>query len=111
MPEQDLDLVRSALAELTELRGWASSQTPRNMLLALTARVGAVAGHLQFAPEQAAPEPADPELAGEIADCLVYLLALSDTLRVDAVEEAVRRLRTAVAETETETDGQQTVGT
>ena len=79
MPEHDLDRVRSALAELTERHGWASMQTPRNMALALTARVGAVAGHLQFAPEQAGPEPTDPELAGEIADCLVYLLALSDT--------------------------------
>ena len=107
MPEQDLDQVRTALAELTVIKGWASMQTPRNMALALTARVGAVAGHLQFAAEQAAPEPAGPELTGEIADCLVYLVALSDTLRVDAVEEAVRRLRTAVAET----DGQQTVGT
>jgi NTP pyrophosphatase (non-canonical NTP hydrolase) len=103
VPQQDLDRVRTALAELTVIKGWASMQTPRNMALALTARVGAVAGHLQFAAEQAAPEPADPELAGEIADCLVYLVALADSLQVDGIAES----KTAAADP----DGQQTVGT
>ena len=95
MPEQDLDRVRSALAELTAANGWASMQTPRNMALALTARVGAVAGHLQFAPELVGPEPVDQDLIGEIADCQVYLLALADSLQIDVVGEAVRRLTSA----------------
>ena len=95
MPEQDLDRVRSALAALTTANGWAPLQTPRNMTLALTARVGAVAGHLQFAPELGGTEPVDPALAGEIADCQVYLLALADSLRIDIVGEAVRQLTSA----------------
>ena len=94
MPEQDLERVRSALAELTAANGWAPLQTPRNMALALTARVGAVAGHLQFAPELGS-EPVDQDLVGEIADCQVYLLALADSLQIDVVGEAVRRLTSA----------------
>jgi hypothetical protein len=36
-----LDDLRDAFAELTALHGWAPLQTPRNLLLALTGRVGA----------------------------------------------------------------------
>jgi hypothetical protein len=96
MSEKDLDLVRSAIAELTELKGWAPLQTPRNMTLALTAGVGAVAGHLQFAPDQADPGPADPALAAAIADCMVYLVLLADSLGIDAIDHAVRTIQSAV---------------
>ena len=37
-----------------------------------------------------------PELRDELADCLVYLVALSDALGVDLVDDAVTRLRSAV---------------
>ena len=37
-----------------------------------------------------------PELRDELADCLVYLVALADALAVDVVDDAVTRLRGAV---------------
>ena len=37
-----------------------------------------------------------PELRDELADCLVYLVALSDALDVDVVDDAVTRIRGAV---------------
>ena len=49
----DLDDLRSAFAELTALHGWAPLQTPRNLLLALTGRVGAVASLVQWEPSPA----------------------------------------------------------
>ena len=91
----DLDDLRSAFAELTEIHGWAPLQTPRSLLLALTGRVGAVASLLQWQPE-APPEAVSAELRDELADCLVYLVALSDALRVDVVGDAVARIRSAV---------------
>ena len=93
----DLDDLRSAFAELTRLHGWAPLQTPRSLTLALTGRVGAVASLLQWQPETpGAPEAATAELRDELADCLVYLVALSDALAVDVVGDAVTRLRRAV---------------
>ena len=91
----DLDGLRSAFAELTEIHGWAPLQTPRSLLLALTGRVGAVASLLQWQPE-APLDAVSPQLRDELADCLVYLVALSDALGVDVVDDAVTRIRGAV---------------
>jgi NTP pyrophosphatase (non-canonical NTP hydrolase) len=91
----DLDGVRSAFAELTAVHGWAPLQTPRSPTLALTGRVGAVASILQWRPE-VGPDDVTSELRDELADCLVYLVALSDALEVDVVDDAVTRIRGAV---------------
>ena len=90
-----LDEMRSAFAELTALHGWAPLQTPRNLVLALTGRIGAVASIVQWRAE-VAPDDVPSELRDELADCLVYLVALSDALGVDLVDDAVTRLRSAV---------------
>jgi NTP pyrophosphatase (non-canonical NTP hydrolase) len=90
-----LDDLRSAFAELTGIHGWAPLQTPRSLLLALTGRVGAVASLLQWQPE-AGPDAVSAELRDDLADCLVYLVALSDALGVDVVDDAVTRIRGAV---------------
>jgi dCTP diphosphatase len=90
-----LDDLRSAFAELTELHGWAPLQTPRSLLLALTGRVGAVASIVQWQPG-AGRDVVSSELRDELADCLVYLVALSDALGVDVVHDAVTRIRGAV---------------
>ncbi len=90
-----LDDLRSAFGELTAVHGWAPLQTPRNLLLALTGRVGAVASIVQWEPE-AGPAGVTPELRDELADCLVYLSALADALGVDLVHDAVTRIRGAV---------------
>ena len=90
-----LDDLRGAFAELTDLHGWAPLQTPRNLLLALTGRVGAVASLVQWDAE-IGPDTVTPDLRDEVADCLVYLVALSDALGIDVVDDAVTRLRSAV---------------
>jgi NTP pyrophosphatase (non-canonical NTP hydrolase) len=91
----DLDDLRGAFAELTALHGWAPLQTPRNLLLALTGRVGAVASLVQWDAE-AGPDVVTPELRAELADCLVYFVAMADALGVDVVDDAVSKLRGAV---------------
>jgi NTP pyrophosphatase (non-canonical NTP hydrolase) len=92
-----LDDLRIAFAELTALHGWAPLQTPRSLTLALTGRVGAVASIVQWEPEtRLGTDVVTPELRDEIADCLVYLVALADALGVDVVDDAVTRLRSAV---------------
>ena len=90
-----LDDLRTAFAELTEIHGWAPLQTPRNLLLALTGRVGAVASILQWAAEPGA-DTVTAEFRDELADCLVYLTALAGALGVDLVDDAVTRIRGAV---------------
>jgi NTP pyrophosphatase (non-canonical NTP hydrolase) len=93
-----LDDLRSAFGDLTALHGWAPLQTPRNLLLALTGRVGAVASLVQWETEPG-PDTVTPALRDELADCLVYLSALADALGVDVLDDAVARIRGAVAAT------------
>ena len=93
-----LDDLRSAFADLTDIHGWAPLQTPRSLVLALTGRVGAVASLVQWEAEPG-PDTGTPELRDEPADCLVYLVALSDALGVDVVGDAVSRIRGAVEAT------------
>jgi len=97
----DLDDLRDAFAQLTELHGWAPLQTPRNLLLALTGRVGAVASIVQWEAETG-PDAVTSQLREEVADCLVYLVALSDALGVDVVDDAVTRIRGAVENSRTQ---------
>ena len=52
MPDTDLDQLRRSYDELSALHGWSAFRTPRNMALALTGRVGAVATRLQFVGER-----------------------------------------------------------
>jgi dCTP diphosphatase len=87
--------LRRAFAELTALHGWAPLQTPRNLVLALTGRIGAVASIVQWQ-DEVGPDAVTTELRDELADCLVYLVALADSLAVDVVDDAVTRLRGAV---------------
>jgi hypothetical protein len=97
MSEHGLDQLRRVYDELVELHGWAAMRTPRNMALALTGRVGAVAAHLQFAAEgQPSRGAASPELRAELSDCLVYLVGLTDALGFDILDEAVGRVSAAV---------------
>ena len=97
----DLEAVRSVFSELTALHGWAPLQTPRSLVLALTGRVGAVASLLQWNQETPVGSAAvTPELRDELADCLVYLVALFDALEVNLVDDAVTRLRGAVESTQ-----------
>ena len=94
-----LDDLRGAFAQLTALHGWAPLQTPRSLLLALTGRVGAVASIVQWQAE-IGPDTVTPELRDEVADCLVYLVALGDALGIDVVDDAVTRIRSAVGSAE-----------
>jgi hypothetical protein len=97
LTDNDLDQLRRVYDDLVDQRGWAAFRTPRNMALALAGRVGAVASHLQFTPEdQPAAGEASAELRGELADCLVYLVGLSDALGFDVLAEAVSRVSAAV---------------
>ncbi len=89
-----LDDLRSTFAQ-PRIHGWAPLQTPHGLLLALTGRVGAVASLVQWDAELG-PDSVTPALRDELADCLVYLVALSDSLGVDVVDDAVTRIRDAV---------------
>ncbi|HVK22601.1 MAG TPA: nucleotide pyrophosphohydrolase [Actinokineospora sp.] len=74
-------------------RDWNPFHTPKNLVMALTGEVGELTELFQWlTPEQAARAGDDPDLrpqiADELADVLLYLVRLADTLGVDLIEAA-----------------------
>ncbi|MBC6446818.1 nucleotide pyrophosphohydrolase [Actinokineospora xionganensis] len=74
-------------------REWEPFHTPKNLVMALTGEVGELTELFQWlTPEQAAAAGADPalrpQISDELADVLLYLVRLADTLGVDLIEAA-----------------------
>lgn len=89
--------LRSAMALFVSERGWLKFHTPRNLVLALVGEVGELAELFQWRGEVA---PGLPEwssadrthLGEELADCLLYLVRLSDRCGVDLPAAALRKM-------------------
>jgi NTP pyrophosphatase (non-canonical NTP hydrolase) len=69
-------------------RDWGQYHTPKNLVMALSGEVGELITLFQWlTPDQAARAMRDPRLAADIkdemADVLLYLVQLADTLGVD----------------------------
>jgi NTP pyrophosphatase (non-canonical NTP hydrolase) len=79
--------------DFVKARNWEPFHTPKNLVMALTGEVGELTELFQWlTPEQAQRAGSDPELrpkvADELADVLLYLIRLADTLGVDLIEAA-----------------------
>ncbi|MDR6639475.1 NTP pyrophosphatase (non-canonical NTP hydrolase) [Paenarthrobacter nitroguajacolicus] len=96
MPSATLDELRGAFRELTDMYGWSPLQTPHSLTLALSGRVGAIASLLQFTNDQSITDENRSEMQAELADCLVYLMALADVAHVDLIAAATERIHAAI---------------
>lgn len=81
-------------------RDWSQFHDPKSLVLALVGEVGELAELFQWLPAgeaatRAAHEPLHTRIGEEIGDVLVYLLALADSLGIDAVTEAVGKIDAA----------------
>ncbi|KQR01172.1 hypothetical protein ASF72_13150 [Arthrobacter sp. Leaf141] len=96
VPGTSLDELRAAFRELSDVHGWSPLQTPHNLTLALAGRVGAIAALLQFTADEPITDETRPGIQAELADCLVYLMALGDASGVDLIGSATERIRAAI---------------
>jgi NTP pyrophosphatase (non-canonical NTP hydrolase) len=93
MPTDDLAALTTRLRAFAAARDWAPFHTPKNLARALTGEVGELVTLFQWlTPAESATAPADPDLAAqikdELADVLLYLVQLADTLGVDLLAAA-----------------------
>lgn len=89
----DFDALRRDLRAFVAERDWSRFHDPKSLLLALTAEVGELCEVFQWMPaadaaELASSGPAREQVADEIADVLIYLLHLADSVGIDPVEAA-----------------------
>lgn len=92
----DLLLLRDKLRVFAEARDWDQFHSPKNLSMALMVEAAELMEHFQWATEaqsgNLAPE-GKAAVAEELADVLLYLVRLSDKLKVDLLEAALLKLK------------------
>lgn len=88
-----LERLERRIREFAAERNWEEFRTPRNLMLALTGEVGELATLMQWIPDAsiatwAGDETNKARLEEEIADVLIYLLQLADSLGIDVARAA-----------------------
>jgi NTP pyrophosphatase (non-canonical NTP hydrolase) len=85
------DLLRTFAAE----RDWDQFHTPKNLATALSVESAELLEHFQWLKDDESrnlPAPTKEAVAEEMADVLLYLVRLADTLEVDLADAARRKI-------------------
>ncbi len=98
----DIGKVKAYLRNFARERDWEKFHTPKNLVMALSGEVGELTELFQWlTPEESARVMEDPGMAEairqELADVMIYVIRLLDTLEID-VEQALWRKLKANAE-------------
>jgi NTP pyrophosphatase (non-canonical NTP hydrolase) len=87
----DLPTLQAALRDFAAARDWQQYHTPKNLTMALIVEAAELLEHFQWDTPEESRKPA-PEKLGkirdEMADTLIYLVELADTLDVDLIAAA-----------------------
>jgi dCTP diphosphatase len=91
----DLDQLREKVRDFAAARDWDQFHSPKNLAMALSAEAGELLEVFQWLTEVQSARLDDAARAAasdEIADVLLYLVRLADTLGIDLLAEAQRKL-------------------
>jgi NTP pyrophosphatase (non-canonical NTP hydrolase) len=91
----DLIMLRDRLRAFAAERDWEQFHSPKNLSMALMVEVAELMEHFQWLTESqsaALPPKTQQEVGEELADCLLYLVRLSDRLGVDLRAAALEKL-------------------
>jgi NTP pyrophosphatase (non-canonical NTP hydrolase) len=94
-PAASLEALRNSLRRFAVDRDWLQFHTPKNLATALTVEVAELLEHFQWLREGSSAELGPARLADvrlELADVLVYLVMLADSLDVDLLQAARDKL-------------------
>ena len=92
----ELDDLRLRLREFAAARDWEQFHTPKNLAMGLVAEAAEVVEHFQWLTtvESQTLDPAKRvEVALELADVLLYLVMLADSLDIDLADVALRKIK------------------
>ena len=93
--QSDLEMLRDRLRAFADERDWEQFHSPKNLSMALMVEVAELMEHFQWLTEAQStglPEETRQAVGEELADCLLYLVRLSDRLGVDLKEAALHKL-------------------
>jgi len=90
-----LDRLNARLLQFARDRDWEQFHSPKNLAMALAGEVGELIEHFQWLTEEqsAGLSPDKKVLVGEeLADCLIYLIRISERLGIDLLAAAERKI-------------------
>ncbi len=90
-----LEELAARLAEFARERDWDQFHSPKNLSMALAGEVGELLEHFQWLTETQSrdlPDDVKNAVALEMADVLLYLVRLADTLGIDLAAAADRKI-------------------
>ena len=91
------DELTERLRAFRQARDWEQYHTPKNLVMALSGETGELISLFQWlTPDESMRVMADPgqavKVKDELADVLLYLVQLADTLGVDLAKEAPAKI-------------------
>jgi dCTP diphosphatase len=93
--DEALESLTASLRDFAAAREWEQFHSPKNLAAALCVESAELLEHFQWlTEEQSAQLPADTHaaVAQELADVFLYLLQLSDKLKIDLVKSAQAKI-------------------
>lgn len=90
-----LTALRDQLREFAAARGWQPFHAPKNLAMALSVETAELLEHFQWLTEEQSRQlqpPAQQAVAHELADVLIYLVQLADSLGIDPLKAAQDKL-------------------
>jgi NTP pyrophosphatase (non-canonical NTP hydrolase) len=93
--DPDIDALTGRLRRFAAERGWQAIDTPHNLAVAVLVESAELLEHFQWLSEEQSaqlPEAKRREVELEMADVLIFLLRLADTLGIDPMAAAARKL-------------------
>lgn len=83
-PTTDLNALRDLIRQFVDERDWAQFHTPKNLAMAMSIEAAEVMEHFQWlATGREITDARRCAVGHELADVLVYLVRLADTLDID----------------------------
>ena len=90
-----MEKLKTTLRDFADARKWHPFHTPKNLAMALSVEVAELAEHFQWLTEEQSRnlDVTKLEQVGEeVADCLIYLIRLSERLGIDPIAAAERKI-------------------
>jgi dCTP diphosphatase len=95
MSSTDFIQLKHRLRDFAKARDWEQFHSPKNLSMALSAEVAEIIEHFQWLTEEQSktlPEDKLAEVETELADTLIYLIRLADTLDIDLINAAENKI-------------------
>lgn len=89
---KELDLLIEKIKKFRDEREWAKYHNPKDIAISIAIEAGELLENFQWKDNDEALSQKKQEIIDEMADVFIYLLLLSDSLSVDIIDAAIKKV-------------------